>query len=77
MVDQDLENLIDKAGRNDVFALARSLGWKGDAPKWVWNSLCYMVIQNKDKNNLWLQSQLWSWEHVNDNNMYQDIKTND
>lgn len=23
---------------------------------------------------LWLQSQLWSWEHVNDNNIYQDME---
>lgn len=36
MMDTDLENAIDKAGRTDVFALAS--GWADEIapPKWIW-----------------------------------------
>jgi len=43
----DLEALIDKAGRSKVFARARQLGWlDGNMPPiWVWRGICYEVMK--------------------------------
>lgn len=36
-IDRDIEDKIDAAGRDKVFAEARRLGWASeDPPKWVW-----------------------------------------
>lgn len=46
-MDEEIESLIDKAGRNAVFARARALGWSGDAPKWVWRQIAQEIIDGK------------------------------
>ncbi len=47
MVDQELESLIDRAGRDKVFDRARALGWNGNAPKWVWSQIAHEVLDGK------------------------------
>lgn len=44
---EELEKLIDKAGRDRVFATARYNGWSfyNLPPEWVWKSICYELLQ--------------------------------
>lgn len=41
-VDRELEMMIDKAGRGEVFRRAKALGWHSGQipPKWVWKAIC-------------------------------------
>jgi len=39
MLDLELEREIDEAGREEVFARARALGWEGPVEKWIWRSI--------------------------------------
>lgn len=49
MTDPDLEALIDRAGRLDVFALIRAAGWSfaSAPPKHVWQDACFAIINSK------------------------------
>lgn len=43
-----IEALLDKAGRDRVFALARANGWNGsNPPLWVWQQLALEVIASQ------------------------------
>ncbi|UFS83222.1 hypothetical protein LPB79_13295 [Rhizobium sp. T136] len=46
---QSVEQLIDQAGRDDVFARARALGWSSamPAPLWVWNQIAVEILLQK------------------------------
>jgi hypothetical protein len=45
-----VEAAIDKAGRSEVFALARQNGWThGNAPMWVWYQLAHQVINREQE----------------------------
>lgn len=49
MVDAELESLIDRAGRDEVFARASELGWVGGTPpKWVWREIANEVLAKND-----------------------------
>jgi hypothetical protein len=47
--DKELEALIDKVGRKEVFSRARSLGWHSGEipPKWVWNAICHDILHGR------------------------------
>lgn len=47
MSDQELEALIDKAGRDRVFALAQANGWvRGSIPpRFVWIQICNGILR--------------------------------
>jgi hypothetical protein len=46
--DAAIEALIDKAGREKVFAAARALGWtKETPPKWVWQQIAGDIIAGR------------------------------
>ena len=41
----DVEHLIDRAGRERVFAKAREQGWGGhNPPLWVWAQICQEIL---------------------------------
>lgn len=43
-MDEDLESMIDRVGRDAVFARARAHGWGGsNPPKWVWRDIAREV----------------------------------
>ena len=42
-----LEAHIEEAGREEVFAHARALGWTGGAPMWVWHAIASEVQSRK------------------------------
>lgn len=42
-----LEAHIEAAGRDEVFAHARALGWTGGAPMWVWHAIASEVQSRK------------------------------
>jgi hypothetical protein len=44
---ESVEALIDAAGRDAVFARARSLGWSGPAPLWVWQQIALEVMHGR------------------------------
>ena len=47
MINQELEDRIDEAGRERVFTLLEANGWKRGAPgvpKWVWRQACHEVL---------------------------------
>jgi len=46
---QSVEQLIDQAGRDAVFARASALGWSSavPAPLWVWNQIAVEVLLQK------------------------------
>jgi hypothetical protein len=45
-MDDELEALIDKAGRDRVFARAQTYGWSASSspPKWVWRQIAEEVL---------------------------------
>lgn len=46
-MNEALEKAIDEAGRDRVFARARSYGWSdGGAPEWVWWGIVHEVQTN-------------------------------
>lgn len=47
----DLEALIDKCGRKEVFRRVRKLGWHSGQipPKWVWKSVCSDILHSQPK----------------------------
>lgn len=46
--DADLEALIDKAGRDKVFAVAKVEGWEGmNPPKWVWAKIAADLLSGR------------------------------
>lgn len=49
---QSVEQLIDQAGREAVFAKASALGWSSamPAPLWVWNQIAVEVLLQKRAN---------------------------
>lgn len=50
-MDEELEALIDRAGRERVFTRARTYGWSAGAhpPKWVWQEICLEIMAEGDK----------------------------
>ena len=46
-----LEAHIEAAGRDEVFAHARALGWTGGAPMWVWHAIASEVQSRKMAQN--------------------------
>lgn len=44
---KELEAHIEAAGREEVFAHARALGWTGGAPMWVWHAIASEVQSRK------------------------------
>lgn len=48
-VDEELEKIIDEAGRTEVFRRARKLGWHSGQipPKWVWVSICHDIMHGR------------------------------
>lgn len=46
-----LEELIDRAGRQQVFDYARYLGWSvyNSPPPWVWQGICAEILKRKRK----------------------------
>lgn len=50
-MDEELEKLIDEAGRDKVFARARTLGWRyGDMiEKWMWRQICYEMMSDQPR----------------------------
>lgn len=51
-MDANIEALIDRAGRDRVFAAMRSVGWgAGGAPKWVWQAAACEVIRRGTQKN--------------------------
>lgn len=48
-IDENLEALIDEAGRDDVFAAVMALGWKpgDDVPRYIWQEMAYRVAERK------------------------------
>ena len=50
MPNEALERMIDRAGRQDVFDMVRSAGWRTGAhvPVWVWQEACQEVMKQKD-----------------------------
>ena len=55
MIDDDLEDLIEVAGRGRVFSLLEATGWKrGDigVPKWVWRQACHEVLSKTKEQTL-------------------------
>ena len=53
MSDVELERLIDRAGRADVFAYARAAGWtlSNTPPQWVWVQIANEVLRRKQENH--------------------------
>lgn len=50
MSDKDLEQMIDLAGRNEVFARARANGWGYvPPPKWIWRQICIDILREKPR----------------------------
>ncbi|MDQ0303790.1 hypothetical protein [Ancylobacter polymorphus] len=47
----ELEAHIEEAGREEVFAHARALGWTGGAPMWVWHAIASEVQSRKMAQN--------------------------
>lgn len=47
--DKELETLIDKAGRDEVFRRARNLGWHTGQipPKWVCQAICSDILHGR------------------------------
>ncbi len=45
-MDEKLEALIDRAGREEVFALVRAAGWSSGStpPKHVWQDACRILL---------------------------------
>lgn len=53
-----VEQLIDMAGRQEVFARARALGWVGSIPPlWVWNQIAVEIIAENQKLKAMKESQ--------------------
>lgn len=46
-MDEALEAMIDRAGREAVFQRAREYGWHGAPPKWVWRQIADDVKNNR------------------------------
>lgn len=46
---EDVETLIERAGRQEVFARARQLGWGNGAPLWVWARIAHEIIDASPK----------------------------
>jgi len=42
-----IEDMIIKAGREEVFARARLFGWHGPAPLFVWNAICQDILASR------------------------------
>ena len=47
-----LETLIAEAGREEVYAHARALGWGSGAPMWVWSAIAADIIAKKTPRDL-------------------------
>lgn len=49
LTDENVEKIIDEAGRNRVFERAHELGWLPEEtpPKWVWVQIAYELIQHQ------------------------------
>lgn len=47
--EDDIEALIDSAGRSNVFAQAELLGWNtgNPPPKWVWRQIADQILRNR------------------------------
>lgn len=55
MSDSELEQLIDRAGRDKVFAYAQAAGWSiaNSPPKWVWAQIAGEIIRENAKKEPW------------------------
>ncbi len=46
LTDENVEKIIDEAGRARVFQRARELGWTDDTPpRWVWVQISHELLQ--------------------------------
>lgn len=55
-MDAELEALIDRAGREKVFAHMHANGWTGTMapPKWVWEMACAAVRDEEGESDIYL-----------------------